>query len=767
MCETEEILQNLKKAAEKKEDTKIIQNLKLLPKETELDDILFLRDLLESDNFEILKVTIELVAELAKIESNRKIFTNEHLVKDIIHLLDYKDLDIVINSIRALGNICYENEEACNIIDKIGVDKLQFILKDDASRKDSELTSKTAGLFLNLLNMSSNLGKVCLKNGLFPIIEDLLAKYSKNCNQNETLLVFLISIINSLEYLFDEQDVPFTKELCKLLIDIFKQSVTPEISIPCLEIFHSQCGRVCASEDIKTLIAKEGVCELLFEHIEKYRHLVEDDESRSILKMACDFIVIVLTGDDCMNLLYQNGEGIVYQNIISWLDSEDPDLLTTSVLAIGNFARKDIHCIHMMKTGISKKLLKILKKYNTSTDIKDVKIQHALLSTLKNLVIPKENKENIIKEGLIDTIYPMINSKYDLVIFKLLGTFRIVIEDQETTALHLATQKELISKLVQWSDTSEHLGVRGEVPRLLAWLIKYSRSTKPIKLLLDTPGAVKCLVDMISSNHALMHNEALTALYLVYVGCPQVSPEDGKVLPRYHQVGSSTYYFHLITGTVILFNVCANLVAIMMCETSIKGLVLPTEMKPDWRFCSVCETITPPRSWHCSVCNICILKRDHHCMFTGCCIGLENHRYFIVFLLYTLAATIYSSYYNLTFVAEYISFDWSWMTVLKLLFPLFTFVIEWTENQFFIFVIIIVLLGAFFTGALLVFHVDLMLKSVVTHEKRVTKYDRGKLENIKLTLGERWYLVWLSPWIESKLPCDGINWDKITSDKEK
>lgn len=58
-----------------------------------------------------------------------------------------------------------------------------------------------------------------------------------------------------------------------------------------------------------------------------------------------------------MSLLYKDGEGVVFQNIIKWLSNEDPDLLSTGVLALGNFARKDVHCIHMMKKGISKKLI--------------------------------------------------------------------------------------------------------------------------------------------------------------------------------------------------------------------------------------------------------------------------------------------------------------------------------------------------------------------------------------------------------------------------
>lgn len=40
-----------------------------------------------------------------------------------------------------------------------------------------------------------------------------------------------------------------------------------------------------------------------------------------------------------------------------WLDSYDIDLLTTGVLALGNFARTDSHCIEMVERNITNKLL--------------------------------------------------------------------------------------------------------------------------------------------------------------------------------------------------------------------------------------------------------------------------------------------------------------------------------------------------------------------------------------------------------------------------
>lgn len=238
------------------------------------------------------------------------------------------------------------------------------------------------------------------------------------------------------------------------------------------------------------------------------------------------------------------------------------------------------------------------------------------------------------------------------------------------------------------------------------------------------------------------------------------------VLPRYYKQWSIAYNFHFLMGTFILFEVCSNLVAIMLCDTSIKGRIMPTELKEDCRFCTVCETIAPPRSWHCDVCNVCILKRDHHCVFTSYCIGNDNHRFFLMFVLYMFIATTYASYYNLSFLEDFVTFD-SWKSLLKIVFPLAMLFMEWTENQVYVFFIITVLLGCAFTGVLLYFHVDLMLKSLVTYERNQrSKYDRGSaVKNIEIVLGERWYLTWISPFIESRLPCNGVDWSKMLSSK--
>lgn len=70
----------------------------------------------------------------------------------------------------------------------------------------------------------------------------------------------------------------------------------------------------------------------------------------------------------------------------------------------------------------------MLSKHNKIND--DIRLQHALLSALRNLTIPVQNKSNMIALGLVDIIYPMLMSEQYPVIFKLLGTLRMAIDGQ-------------------------------------------------------------------------------------------------------------------------------------------------------------------------------------------------------------------------------------------------------------------------------------------------------------------------------------------------
>jgi palmitoyltransferase len=185
----------------------------------------------------------------------------------------------------------------------------------------------------------------------------------------------------------------------------------------------------------------------------------------------------------------------------------------------------------------------------------------------------------------------------------------------------------------------------------------------------------------------------------------------------------------------------------------------------DWNLCEKCELIVPPRSWHCDICNVCILKRDHHCMFASNCVGYRNHRHFLVFLLYFFIGTTYSFCYN----SYYLwivngSLFIQWVTPLKMVFPMFMFMFS-APADLHLFLYMLILIGAVFTGVLIIYHARLIIKNATTHEKHRGTYDLGLTENLKIVFGDNWMACILWPFAKSTLP--EVYWNAAESQKSK
>ena len=69
--------------------------------------------------------------------------------------------------------------------------------------------------------------------------------------------------------------------------------------------------------------------------------------------------------------------------------------------------------------------------------------------------------------------------------------------------------------------------------------------------------------------------------------------------------------------------------------------VAPPENERPGR-CRTCKDVKVTRSHHCSVCGICVFKMDHHCVWINNCVGLQNHRYFLLFLFWTYVGALFS-----------------------------------------------------------------------------------------------------------------------------
>ncbi|XP_050815056.1 rap1 GTPase-GDP dissociation stimulator 1-like isoform X3 [Gopherus flavomarginatus] len=258
---------------------------------------------------------------------------------------------------------------------------------------------------------------------------------------------------------------------------------------------------------LKVQMVEAGVHEALSEILLRLQGSSQAEDMCSV-KAASNLIVSLLLGDESMQKMFANGCGIIYQKVGTWLASNHPQLQLTGALAVANFARNDGNCVRMVQLGVVLQLLDLLEQH---VDNGDVSVQHAALSALRNLAIPVANKVQMLEEGVAERIQMLLRSEMAPVQFKLLGTLRMLIDGQADTAEMLGQDPLLINRLVQWCNAQEHAGVRGEANRLLASLLRHSRSQEVVKAIQQAQG-VKHLVSMTTSEHVIMQNEALIAL---------------------------------------------------------------------------------------------------------------------------------------------------------------------------------------------------------------------------------------------------------------
>eukprot|EP00416_Gambierdiscus_australes_P026441 CAMPEP_0171069356 /NCGR_PEP_ID=MMETSP0766_2-20121228/9096_1 /TAXON_ID=439317 /ORGANISM="Gambierdiscus australes, Strain CAWD 149" /LENGTH=356 /DNA_ID=CAMNT_0011525735 /DNA_START=34 /DNA_END=1104 /DNA_ORIENTATION=- len=56
--------------------------------------------------------------------------------------------------------------------------------------------------------------------------------------------------------------------------------------------------------------------------------------------------------------------------------------------------------------------------------------------------------------------------------------------------------------------------------------------------------------------------------------------------------------------------------------------------------CSKCDKSRPERAHHCCYCGVCVLRYDHHCPWINNCVGLNNHKFFLLSVLYSCLAGV-------------------------------------------------------------------------------------------------------------------------------
>ncbi|XP_046904867.1 rap1 GTPase-GDP dissociation stimulator 1 isoform X3 [Hypomesus transpacificus] len=398
-----------------------------------------------------------IIAELAKNEFMRSPCVEAGLIPPLVLLLSSSDQEVLLQTGRALGNICYDSHS----------------------------------LQAQLISM-----------GVIPTLVKLLGVHSDNVGLTEMCLI----AFGNLAELESSKEQFASTNIAEELVRLFQKQSEHEKR----EMIFEVLAPLAENDVIKLQLVDAGLVECLLDVV---AHTVDGEREEEVaqLKTASDLMVLLLLGDESMQKLFEGGKGSVFQRVLSWVPSHNHQLQLAGALAIANFARNDGNCIHMVDTGIVQKLLDLLDRH---VDEGNVTVQHAALSALRNLAIPVVNKAKMLSAGVSDIVLKFLPSERPPVQFKLLGTLRMLIDTQADAADQLGTNLRLVERLVEWCEAKDHAGVMGESNRLLSALIRHSKSKDVVRTVIQG-GGVKHLITMATSEHMIMQNEALVALGLI------------------------------------------------------------------------------------------------------------------------------------------------------------------------------------------------------------------------------------------------------------
>ncbi|CAH1407411.1 unnamed protein product [Nezara viridula] len=83
------------------------------------------------------------------------------------------------------------------------------------------------------------------------------------------------------------------------------------------------------------------------------------------------------------------------------------------------------------------------------------------------------------------------------------------------------------------------------------------------------------------------------------------------------------------------------------------------EYDGDFKFnllCPECNVKIPPRTFHCYTCQACILMRGQHCAWFNCCIGEKNHKWYMLFLIFSIVYLLFCANLILTTACHPVQF---------------------------------------------------------------------------------------------------------------
>ncbi|RKP13440.1 armadillo-type protein [Piptocephalis cylindrospora] len=464
----------------------------------------------------------------------------------------------VIQGARLLGNACADHDENRAKVMDTGIvkDITRFLVHYPS---DSLVTRNLTGALLNW-SISNEAGReaIIAQDNLLSTLVAGLKGEGLNEQEGATNMFFLLSLLSNLA-----DDPKFTdafKEVhgAKPLVEVVRCALTDKVfsavSVPIRNVSLSLLCHVSQQMDeAQDAIVHGGLIPLTLKFIQNPDNDLDDEEEEeeseegTVTKgdgkgdpqpfkgpraSAVKILIHGLMSDNCMDDLFKDVS--LRKSLLQLLkNQEDSILAMTAAHCIGNLARKEEHCVAFLEPqdGLPDPARLIIQRLEEATRVKDLRLEHALAGLIKNLSIPRQNKQILGEKGAIFALEPLMDRSILPLVMISVGTLKHLTQGNvENASLMVKSNGDdpsPLQHLLTVLEKNDDPGVKSEGGRLVVNLVRLLSTPHPkgdhdqaygtLKSALEKSPSIldPCLWMVVWSKFAVLRNDGLLALILL------------------------------------------------------------------------------------------------------------------------------------------------------------------------------------------------------------------------------------------------------------
>eukprot|EP01147_Barroeca_monosierra_P010012 gene10012-2186_t len=490
-----------------------------------------------------------LVAEICKDDAARSLLTeSSHVIEkthEFLHVAaERSDIPLITQCLRAIGNICYNNDSAREKLRTSGgvqslaaaltaVEKAETLTPNDCQQEENAVLQQNlqyvaaSGSILNATGDSEALQKELVAAGVINNLMWLLARSSTE-REREIALNALLRFSEIDDALKDMVSNGNIGVIIKTLEECDNEEDADGVSDLIRAITKNETNLSAFAAHSDTIPRLVRVAQGSYLSRDKASVHTQPERAQVV---AAHCISVLLADDQCLANCCPSDESTIemIEMLLSWtvdaqreIDDENDqqsgsdvtpsrsvvDRAVIGLVGIGNICRS--HTSARLLGSIPTIIDAIIKL----TKHKMSFVQHAALNVLNNFVKFPDNKTKAIEAGAVECLLTSIHDPQPPLQYLACSSLRILSSTEDRSLLKRVVNDETTLLRLEHLAKSEVLAVRSEAMRVLAAIVKHGACADIVCPIVSKVG-VQFFLQMLSQEHVQLKTEATIALAII------------------------------------------------------------------------------------------------------------------------------------------------------------------------------------------------------------------------------------------------------------